>query len=411
MGAPDCSPARAARVYGDGTARSRAPSETLELLLPHLARFGITRLSNVTGLDRIGIPVYQAVRPNARSLSVSQGKGVDDTAAKVSALMESLECHHAEHSTLPVRIESHRALARRERVANPWRLPLSRLSAFDPERQLPWVAGRDVRTSEPTFVPYELVHANATVPRAPGSGCFVFSTNGLSSGNNRVEAVLHGICELIERDAEALARGWSLEQKRQRRVELQSIDDPLALELLRRYGDAGIEVIVWDVTSDVGVAVFRVVIFDPESDPELNPYPAAYGAGCHPERSIALCRALTEAAQSRLTAISGARDDLTTEEGARLAAPALIDHHRRLAAEPGARPFAAAPNTVGASLDDELAIVLERLSRAGMSDVIAVDLSTPELDFAFTRTVIPGLEGPIASPSYRPGARAQRGRT
>src|SRR6201999_785112 len=76
------------------TLRSRDPEETLRLLLPHLERHGITRLANVTGLDRIGIPVYQAIRPNSRGLSLSQGKGVDEVSAQVSALMESLECHH-----------------------------------------------------------------------------------------------------------------------------------------------------------------------------------------------------------------------------------------------------------------------------------------------------------------------------
>ena len=51
-----------------------------------MAPMGITRLADVTGLDNIGIPVFQAIRPNARSLSVSQGKGVSLEAAQASAL-------------------------------------------------------------------------------------------------------------------------------------------------------------------------------------------------------------------------------------------------------------------------------------------------------------------------------------
>src|SRR5687768_13787505 len=86
--APLAGEVEAARVYTLGTVRSRDPAATLALLLPHLPRFGITRLANVTGLDRVGIPVYQAIRPNSRGLSLSQGKGIDATAAKVSALME-----------------------------------------------------------------------------------------------------------------------------------------------------------------------------------------------------------------------------------------------------------------------------------------------------------------------------------
>nr|UXE46072.1 hypothetical protein Hi04_10k_c5591_00012 [uncultured bacterium] len=397
-----------ARLYRRGTVRSRDPAATLSLLLPHLDRYGITRLANVTGLDRIGIPVYQAVRPNSRGLSLSQGKGVDEAGAQVSALMESLECYHAEQGNLPLQIETRRVLARTHRVVNPWRLPLARISEYHDDRPLPWVKSEDLRTGDPCFVPYELVHANATVPRLPGSGCFVFSTNGLASGNNRVEAVLHGVCELVERDAEAMWRVATEERRCARRVDLSTVDDETAMRLLQRYRDAGIEVMIWDMTSDIEVATFRVAILDPETDPELNPYPATYGAGCHPERGVALCRALTEAAQTRLTAIAGAREDLSRERFAELTTRAVLEEHRRVLVEATPRPFAEAPTlqapTIGAALD----LVVSELGRRGHEQVLVVDLSSELVDFAFARALVPGLEGPVQSPSYRPGARAQR---
>ena len=86
----------AAGGYHFGTRREVAPAETLRRIRPLLRRAGITRLADVTGLDWIGIPVYQAIRPNSRNLSVAQGKGLTRTQAKVSALMESLESFHAE---------------------------------------------------------------------------------------------------------------------------------------------------------------------------------------------------------------------------------------------------------------------------------------------------------------------------
>src|SRR5215213_7749031 len=87
--------------YQFGTQRAVAPSETLRRIRPLLPGAGITRLADVTGLDWIGLPVYQAIRPNSRNISVSQGKGVTRTQAKVSALMESLESFHAEHIQQP----------------------------------------------------------------------------------------------------------------------------------------------------------------------------------------------------------------------------------------------------------------------------------------------------------------------
>ena len=67
--------------YTHGTHRVCPPEETLERLRPHLATMGITRVANVTGLDRTGVPVVMVVRPNARSVAVSQGKGLTLAAA------------------------------------------------------------------------------------------------------------------------------------------------------------------------------------------------------------------------------------------------------------------------------------------------------------------------------------------
>ena len=86
---------RSQKVYFEGTHRVVCPQTTWEKMHPILGDLGITRLANVTGLDRIGIPVYMCCRPNSRSLAVSQGKGVDGISAKVSALMESVETSHA----------------------------------------------------------------------------------------------------------------------------------------------------------------------------------------------------------------------------------------------------------------------------------------------------------------------------
>src|SRR6266436_3314109 len=97
--------AEAARIatldrYSD---RACGPDETVSRMKRHLGRFGITRLAETTGLDCIGIPVWAAVRPNALTLSVCQGKGITDAAAQASALMEAAEVATAERSDLPLR--------------------------------------------------------------------------------------------------------------------------------------------------------------------------------------------------------------------------------------------------------------------------------------------------------------------
>jgi YcaO-like protein with predicted kinase domain len=390
-----------------GTSRTRSAADTLSLLTPLTARFGITRLANVTGLDVVGLPVWQAVRPNARSLSVAQGKGVDHVSAKVSALMESLEAYHAEHARCPVRVESRRALSREARVIDAARLPRSNIGHFHDDLPLPWARGEHLTTGEVLYVPFELVHSNFTVPRVPASGVFVGSSNGLGAGNHGAEAALHGLCELVERDAETLFSIGGARAKTQARVSLDTVDGPGARALIARLRDAGLEVMIWDMTSDVALPAFSTVIFDLASDPLLNPRPAAEGSGCHFDRDVALCRALSEAAQARLTSIAGSRDDLTAARYDAFQSEASLSYWRAQVSSPATRSFAEAPHQAGAAtVDEDLAHVVERLAERGVDEIAVVDVSSPGVPLSFVRVVAAGLEGSMASPSFTPGERA-----
>ena len=383
--------------------RAIGPQETVSRLQPHLAGFGITRVANITGLDRVGIPVWVAVRPNSRSLSVSQGKGVDAAAAKASAIGESIEAHQAEHAPCAVRLETYDRLRGEVDVVEPELLALARGSSYAPSRPLPWVEGTDMLSGRAAWVPFELVHANACLPRVPASGCFVCSTNGLAAGNTVEEATLHSLCEVVERDACALWVRRSPADREATQVDLASVDDDACRGLLARYEDAGIDVLAWDVTSDVPLPAYRVVIVDRHVDPVLAPAPAAFGAGCDPLPAIALRRALTEAAQSRLTTISGARDDLTRERfRAVQAAPALRAYRELADAWRGRVALRAAGGGAG-----DLAHCLEAVASIGAPRVVVVDLSRAGLPIHVVRTIVAGLEGPIESPSYRPGPRAR----
>ncbi|HET7488861.1 MAG TPA: YcaO-like family protein [Acidimicrobiales bacterium] len=382
--------------------RGRPPAETLSRLTPYLPEAGVTRVANLTGLDHVGIPVWAAVRPNARSLSVSQGKGIDDDAARASAVMEAVELDHAERCPLPCRIESWAGLAGRVDVADVDGLPLSREGRFLPHRPLPWVEARRLDGGGPVWIPYEVVHANAVLPRVPGSGCFVASTNGLASGNNTAEAVLHGLCEVIERDALAL---WSAAGSAAGRLDLSTVADPAARRLLDLFEAAGIDVAAWDVTSDVGVPVYRVVIVDRLADDHFDPKPAAFGAGCSPDPDLALRRALTEAAQSRLTTISGARDDLTRARYRGFQDAAGRRALRDSLAGGGATPMR--PPAPVTTVEHDVAAVLAALHRAGVGPALVADLSRPGWPVAVVRVVVVGLEGPDESPSYTPGPRAR----
>jgi len=392
-------------VSGERT-RPVPPAATLAAVWPLATRYGITRLANITGLDVVGIPVVQAIRPNAISNAVAQGKGLDLDAAKVAALMEAVETWHAERIERPLRYGCAAELSRTLPLADIDRLPRVAGNRFHAHLDMLWIEGADVATGEPLWLPYELVHARFKTPYPPGSGCFPMSTNGLASGNDRGEAMLQGLCEVIERDATTLFE-MSAPGHSDRRLDLDSVDAVSCRLAIDRLEQAGLQVAVWDVTSDLGVPVFACQILERTDGPGLMTAPAE-GVGCHPDTAVALLRALVEAAQSRLAIISGARDDVPqrayqgqTEENS------VAAWRHRLDRESGTRRF---PSLASLHVDAPATgvdLVGARLAAAGLHQAIVIDLADSALPYAVVRVVVPGLE-PVRGPGYLPGRRACR---
>lgn len=389
--------------FRDGTHRTISPAETVERVRRYMPVMGITRLATVTGLDRVGVPVVMVCRPNARSLAVSQGKGLSLAAARASGLMEAVEAYHAERITLPLKLCSYQELRYTHTVVDPLRLPRPRQTLVDLGRPMLWIEGHDLLRDEAVWLPYEVVHTNYTMAYWRQAWTFLASSNGLASGNHPLEAISHAICEVVERDASALWSVQSAEHRQNTRVDLNTVDDPACCSILDRFKGASLLATVWETTSDIGIPAFHCVIAE-RSNILLHPLYPAFGRGCHPVRSIALLRALTEAAQSRLTAIVGARDDLVRERYTRFSTPVDAEEQQTL---PGGRPFAGS-SWDGATLEEDVAWELDRLRDAGIERVIAVDLSKPEFGIPVVRIVIPGLEYLPRNGLGLPGERARR---
>ncbi len=325
------------KVLRQGTHRSESLDYTLKRALRLAPVMGITRIANVTGLDTVGIPVVMVCRPNSRSVAVSQGKGIDLASARASGVMEAVELYHAETITLPLRLATYEELRYQHSMVEVHELPRRSTSRFHPNLRILWCEGRELLSGAHVLVPYELVHTNYTTPLPDGHGCFLASSNGLASGNELIEAISHAICEVVERDATTL---WKLrkEEKQNDRLDLDSVDAPICQEILRKLERAGLSVAVWDITSDIRIATFACNIV-PRDDNALWHRAVASGFGCHPAREIALIRALTEAAQTRLTLISGLRDDFRRDTYEELLDPEVIGaaRHRHLGFDGGAK--------------------------------------------------------------------------
>jgi ribosomal protein S12 methylthiotransferase accessory factor len=395
------------KVFRRGAHRAVEPEETLARLQPLVDAMEIARVADITGLDVIGLPVAVAVRPNARSNAVFQGKGLTRAAAKASAIMEAVETFHAERLQGPLLWASAQELRRNGcRLLNIDRLSRRARVAFSDETKILWIEGRSLERDALYLMPYEIAHVNFTLPSPAGSGFFLASTNGLASGNNRVEALVHAACEVIERDCQILF-GLDHTALDARRLELGSIDDGDALWVIDRIRTAGLLCAVWDVTSDIGVAAFRCHIMERDGGPGVMPLPAE-GHGCHPDRGIALVRALLEAAQSRATVIAGTRDDVGPDFYHRMDDPNQLARWRaRLASTSSACRFDDVPHHAFETIDEDLAQIAMRLRSVGLDEIVALDLSPAEAPFAVARVLVPGLEGP-PGPDIILGERARR---
>lgn len=382
-------------IYSD---RACAPEETLARIAPLLLRYGITRLARVTGLDCIGIPVWNAIVPNARSIVINQGKGLTDTDAKVSAAMEALERAVAGEPHLAGRLSTGADLSA---SGARWH-PLNELTAaghndIEADERLEWVAGTSLEDGSTIYVPRDAI----PLDRTQHDCRFWQSSDGLASGNTVEEARLHALLERIERDAYAL---WQMTPPGQiEALAPEAFGDPAIDSLCRRIATAGLSLRLFDITSDIGIPSIAALL-GPGNVTEARHtrfVDVTHGCGCHPNSVRAAIRAITEAAQSRLTFISGARDDILPEVFARPlpeATRALLAAH--------VRDVGIANNDLPFGTSALLALTLEKLSAAGLGPAIAVELHEPGLPIAVSKVFVPALENPEGNRKHRFGARA-----
>ncbi len=398
-----------APAYHRGTYRAARPAATLRRLWPLLPRAGVTRLADLTGLDTTGVPVFQAVRPNSRNISVSNGKGLTPDQARVSALVEALEGFHAEEIRLST-VRSSVAVMSRELDYDPFALAVVRRPAgcarrdFDYDPFLPpvgrpclltrravldWIPATNLATGAASWVPRQLCELDFTVREQWSPPLFRATSNGLAGGNSLAEAVLHGLCEVIERDG--VARAGAAWADPDRCIDPATVDAAEARRLLGRLARAGFSARVVDLHGPAGLPCFEAYLADREH--------AAYkGYGCHPSRATALVRALTEAAQSRASHVAGSRDDLYRET---YRAAAHLPPLRRgsFMDTPARADFGRCPNLPVKRWNDVLTQVVRRVTaQTGMAP-LAVDLSRPEFDLPVVFVVAPGLD--LVAPQRR----------
>ncbi|WP_375419699.1 YcaO-like family protein [uncultured Sphingomonas sp.] len=393
-------------------------------------------------LDALGLPVWVvALFPEGEALSgimpYGVGYGSTDEAAVLGALGEIAEMVWPT-LTLGARAKtsgSYNDLATNlgdRSVADPLTLCLPAGSPVDRDTVLDWVEARRWADGSSVLVPIDFA-AYSAKELAPGYQPFTtIISNGMGAGPDLDWAVGHGLCEILQRDGNgllfrALDRGVALD-----------LDTPLAASsqaILDRFAEAGIRAIPKFATDQFGLPNLYCVGVDEARAPAAPIMVTACGEACHPDRTAALDKALTEYAASR------ARKAFAHGPAELAAAVAPEGYVRRFLAQAGraakssdtrafdtmrdwtrrdavtlrgwladtmlsersTRRFSDLPNQPAADGHARAARARAAVEAAGF-DILYVDMSPPDRAVTVVKVIVPGMEVETMS-YYRIGAR------
>lgn len=284
--------------------RNCTAQATWEVAAPLMQALGISRVTDITRMDRLGLPVHASVRPRGQALCVHAGKGLAAAESRVGALMEALEYAVAE----PQRSAWVGRSLRVGQLLDAWAGAFGLIDlaprfgvAAESDRLLHCVQCEDMAGGAPIWLPAELVFMPFVDPHGPV--LFGWTSNGLASGNTLAEASLHGLLEVLERDALAM----NLPQDHSLWLDADELPAPFA-DMVRAWLQLGVSTAVRYVPNAFGLPCFQAFLAE---DSRVQAVDLSEGSGLHLDAGIALSRAVCEAAQSRLTTIHGGRDDVT----------------------------------------------------------------------------------------------------
>jgi ribosomal protein S12 methylthiotransferase accessory factor len=345
----------------------------------------------VTKLDSLHVPTYCAIRPDGLLLQVSHGKGLTDTAAKVSAIMEALELYHAEHPLVERLYRTCAATLKREAhdLLLPAAIPGCYHGYFDERFMCDWVVGEDLTSGCPVWAPASAVYFFCT------PSLHLTNTNGLASGNHMAEATLHALYELIERDAmtRLSVDGKLRIHERALGIDTSSVDAPELRDILNQVEQDDTKVVLLWLESAIPVHTFWAVFLSRHALVATSTFNVGWGT--HIDKRVAAARALTEAAQSRLGFIHGAREDLIDKP---------VFEATGVQSSPAYRFFdRLEPNATWAALDDrttiatdgnlesELHRLVAALTQSGHERVVRFDLTDSDIGIPVVKVIAPSL--------------------
>ncbi len=266
-----------------------------------LGRFGRIVDFDISGLDRLGIPVTScslvvegafAHHGNGygATAEAARGSGLGERAEGELAAVGLTERHRGSRSSSYADLV---AAEGPDRVVDPRTLGLPAGSAYDQDMPLVWLPVTRLRTGDTGWLPEEFV-ANGPAEVRGATSLITPITNGLGAGLDDDRAVTHGLLELLQRHTNGL-RFRALDRR-------SPVIDPATLPgsigpLLERFAAQGIRPVLKHAATALGVVSTYAMGVDP--DPAAGIRVTAGGEAAHPSAEVSLTKALLEYANSR----------------------------------------------------------------------------------------------------------------
>lgn len=358
------------------------PEETVRRFREKLKAAQLDILAETLRIDkgRIGIPVYiSRCAPEAQRIIGTRkqmGKGAAPQQAEASAVMELAErFSFFSFVKNPANFQPSTVAGIGDSA-----IPFDMIarSVHDDSDDLP--VSREIFESLPLKWTRAFNLTRGTIVQVPFDWFFAINEfNGPSAGNCKEEAILQGICEIVERHVSSVI---SHERLAVPAIRPESATDPMVLDMLEKYRRSGISLFISDFTLDMGIPSIGVLAYDPATFPASSEI--VWTAGTTPSPEKALSRALTEVAQ-----LAGDFNTSANYVASGLPKPRRIEETRTIA-EPGRRlDLGQLPDISHANIRVEIENCVQALAQRGL-EVLLVETTHPRLQIPAYYTIIPG---------------------
>lgn len=279
----------------------------IKQLIDYKKPLGISRIADITQLDPLGLPVVTCIRPYAKHLSISQGKGLTKVDAQVSAMMEALEAYQLENPPEIALEGQYTSLNSQYPVISPTFFSRGSFLIDDESTPFSWIRAQRYYRNQvlPCFIPQYVVNINSTVRRQAFSYAQI-SSNGIGAGVTEDHAMCHALFEAVERHCNQRWQHETPAYRAERCLDLASIDDEVVQRWIQHCQQCDLSVTVWDMSFYRGLPTYYCLL----EHRTFHGIGRLAGSGTHFSRRTALLRALLEAIQAKVAITSGNRDDI-----------------------------------------------------------------------------------------------------